>query len=93
MVLLQLLVRGEVTDFDDMFKNALNARPNVTEWDVSKINFRSDYNGMFHNAWLATPDTRNWDMSKFSPSDNPPPCMFAGAVSVDRDLLHPTMQP
>ena len=51
---------SNVTDMDNMFRNATIAIPDVSNWDVSSV---TSMNNMFFSASSANPDTSNWDVS------------------------------
>ena len=51
---------SNVTDMNDMFRNATIAIPDVSNWDVSSV---TSMNNMFFSASSANPDTSNWDVS------------------------------
>jgi hypothetical protein len=48
------------TNIADMFKIAIIANPNVSNWNLSNINMM---NGVFVLATLANPNVTNWDVS------------------------------
>jgi surface protein len=51
---------SNVTDMNDMFRNATIAIPDVSNWDVSSV---TSMNSMFFGATSANPDVSNWDIS------------------------------
>ena len=51
---------SNVTDMNDMFRNATIAIPDVSNWDISSV---TSMNSMFFGATSANPDVSNWDIS------------------------------
>ena len=51
---------SNVTNMNDMFRNATIAIPDVSNWDVSSV---TSMNSMFFGATSANPDVSNWDIS------------------------------
>jgi len=51
---------SNVTDMNQMFRDASSANPDTTNWDVSNV---TNMNLMFRNASSANPDTSNWNVS------------------------------
>ncbi|HFC30262.1 MAG TPA: BspA family leucine-rich repeat surface protein, partial [Oceanospirillales bacterium] len=68
-----------VTDLSNMFRFAVNANPNTTNWDVSNVTSMAD---MFRSATSANPNTSNWDTSQVETMSR----MFWNASSANPDV-------
>ena len=53
-------ITSDVTDMRDMFYGAVNATPDMSNWNVSSV---VTMEGMFSGADKANPDVSNWDVS------------------------------
>ena len=65
-------ITSDVTDMGAMFNVAINATPNLSDWDVSKV---TNMASMFSSANSANPNVSNWDVSKVTHMNG----MFNGA--------------
>jgi surface protein len=69
---------SQVTDMEEMFRNAPVANPDVSNWDVSNV---TNMNSMFFSASSANPDVSNWDVSSVTSMNR----MFYEASSANPD--------
>ena len=53
-------ITSDVTNMGQMFRNATNANPDVSNWNVSAV---IHMNSMFQDTNSANPDVSNWDVS------------------------------
>jgi len=70
---------SSVTIMNSMFRNALSANPDVSNWDVSSV---TGMNSTFLNATSANPDVSLWDVSSVTDMYR----MFRNALSANPDV-------
>jgi len=69
---------SNVTDMSVMFREALSANPDTSNWDVSSV---TTMRSMFYDVSSANPDTTNWDVSNVTDMS----FMFNNASSANPD--------
>ena len=72
-------ITSDVTDMGQMFRNATNANPDVSNWNVSAV---IAMNSMFQDTNSANPDVSNWDVSAV----NSAAFMFYNSNSANPDV-------
>jgi len=72
---------SNVTDMSVMFREALSANPDTSNWDVSSV---TTMRSMFYDVSSANPDTTNWDVSNVTDMS----FMFNNASSANPDTTN-----
>ena len=70
---------SQVTNMEEMFRNAISVTPDVSGWDTSSVTNMAQ---MFRGTSLANPDVGHWDTSRVTTMEG----LFAIAISANPDV-------